>query len=84
MPEFEVAARSELHLASELHDMLVAEANPNTKGVCQNCPLPIGHSSRGKILSPLPFSASLRLRCVRLLSLCKVTIIATPTKGAKQ
>jgi hypothetical protein len=64
--------------------MLVAEADLNTKGGCQNCPLPQGHSSRCKILSPLPFSASLRLRCVLLLSLCKVTIIATSTKGAKQ
>ena len=45
-----------LLLMSKLQDMLVAETDLNTKGVGQNCPLPHGHSSRGKILSPCPLT----------------------------
>ena len=55
------AAWSKMLLVSELHDMLVAEVDLNTKGVGQNCPLPYGHSSRGKILSPCP--SPLRCAC---------------------
>ena len=44
--------------------MLVAGSAPNTKGSCQNFPLPhLWHGwaiPRSKIQSPLPFSAPLR------------------------
>lgn len=46
-------------------------------------PCPVAFLARQNSV-PLPFSAALRLRCVLLLSLRKVTIIATSTKGAKQ
>lgn len=34
-------------LQPALHDMLVAGSNPNTKGVCQNCPLSLRAIPRG-------------------------------------
>jgi len=72
------------NLQMKLHDMLVAGAAPNTKGVRQNCPLTSGSFLADQNSGPLPFFASLRLRCVQVLGPCPLTIIATSNDGAKQ
>lgn len=67
-----------------LHDMLVAGPAPTTKGGRQNCPLPCRAFLARQNSGPLPFFASLRLRCVRVINPCPLTIIATPNEGAQQ
>ena len=71
-------------LHAVLHNILVAGSAPNTKGGCQNCPLPCRAFLARQNSVPLPFFVPLRLRCVRVMSPCPSTIIATPNEGAQQ
>ena len=61
------------------HNPLVSSVL-NHIGECPFPPVPAGYSSRYKKSGACPSSLTLRLRCVRALASCKVTIIATQTR----
>tara|TARA_R110002012_G_scaffold76445_1_gene192909 strand:- start:1120 stop:1647 length:528 start_codon:yes stop_codon:yes gene_type:complete len=60
--------------------MLVAAVAPSTKVVPDLFPLSLRAIPRGTKRTVPALSAALRLRCVRALASCKVTIIATQTR----